>query len=92
LGCQFVRSGFGYLMDYVTPSRAGILADIGGERGHPGPAPALANVQEGCVGTSGLGSGGVAAVSPVVTSVLGEITADVLMTCFYLYWRRGRFG
>jgi hypothetical protein len=31
-------------------------------------------------GRAVLGTGGVAAVSPVVTTVAGEVTADVLMT------------
>jgi hypothetical protein len=71
---------------YVTPSAMQeILADIGGKRGHPGSCAleALANVQEGCVGTSGLGSGGVA-VSPVVTSVAGRNNCGCLDDLFYL--------
>jgi hypothetical protein len=45
---------------------------------------ALANVQEGCVGTSGLVSGGVTAVSPVVTSVAGRNNCGCLDDLFYL--------
>jgi hypothetical protein len=41
-------------MDFVTPSAMPVLANIGGNRGHPVlRLEALANVQEGRAGTSG---------------------------------------
>jgi hypothetical protein len=62
-----------------------ILADIGGNVAILVRAlEALANVQEGCVGTSGLVSGGVTAVSPVVTSVAGRNNCGCLDDLFYL--------
>jgi hypothetical protein len=81
-----VRSGFGYPMDLChavrrCPGNTGYRR----KRGHPGSCAleALANVQEGCVGTSGLGLVCCCCVARG-DQCCWRNNCDVLMTCLFV--------
>jgi hypothetical protein len=81
-------------MDYVTPSACGNTGGYRRKRGHPGSCALRWRMfRRVALGRAELGSGGVAAVSPVVTSAVGRNNCGCLDDLFlFVYWRRGRFG